>query len=345
MAHIDNILRDKLFVFSGSTQTTDAEHEILTLIAAKENLGEVLRTRLIDNEENYDSYKLETLEGSFLVKLTFDDSYDGLDHEFQILKQIQELNISPKPISRDKLSYGEKVLYLITSFEDGQSTEELGKSILFANYEECLKKIKLIHQQKSPGPSLQEKLQKIFAATNFENQREFAELIKADSENYQLLKDEIFNLKEYIQQSYQESFSGDSLCHGNISSSNIILGARKISLINWQDSFSANPLIDLANIRMEFDFGEDFEFKIYNYYNGGGSWDEYLSIRNFWASVKLLEYVFSYIKEIYLFRSLRQDKILKGFSSFCRNIKFFNHIPAFSKNREALLNLFSSPMI
>lgn len=345
MAHIDNILRDKLFVFSGSTQTTDAEHEILTLIAAKENLGEVLRTSLIDNEENHDSYKLETLEAAFLVKITLDESYRGFDHEFQILKQIESLGVAPKPIAKDQLSYGEKIFYLITSFEDGQSAEELGKSILFSNHEECLNRIKVIHQQPLSTPSLQERLQQIFAATSFENQPEFADLLKASSDNYQLLGDEIAGLKIFIQESYRDRFSGETLCHGGINPSALLLGTRKISLINWQNSFAANPLIDLSNLRMEFDFGEDFEFKLFNDYGGGYSWNEYLAIRNFWAAVKLLEYVFSYIKEIYLFRSRRQEKVLKVFSSFCRNIKFFNHIQAFQKNREALLNLFSYPML
>lgn len=345
MAHIDNILRDKLFVFSGSTQTTDAEHEILTLIAAKENLGEVLRTSLIDNEENYDSYKLETLENEFLVKVSLDDSYEGFEREFQILQQLEGLSFAPKPIAKDKLSYGDKISYLVTQFESAQSAEELGKSILFANHEECLKQIKTIHQQKITTLSLQEKLQKIFAATNIENQPEFSELVKSQSDNYQLLQDEILALKQFIQQSYKDSFSSETLCHGNINPSTLLIGPQKISLINWQNSFNAHPFIDLSNLRMEFDFGEDFEFQLFNSYGGGHSWNEYLAIRNFWASIKLLEYVFSYIKEIYLFRSLRQDKILKIFSSFCRNIKFFNHIPAFHKNREELLSLFSSPMI
>ncbi len=348
MAHIDNILRDKLFVFSGTTKTTETEKEILTIIAEKEELGETFRTSLIDNEENYDSYKLETTKGNFLIKTSLDEKYGGFKKEFDLLLSLKELNLSPHPRFIGEISYGSKIIYSITDFEGAASANELGKSVLFSNYEECLRLISKFHKATNSAPDLKQKIQQIFTATNLDNQPEFADLIKTASPNYQLLADETIGLKQYIQDSYKEQFNGESLCHGNLSPSTILFGARKISFINWQNAFSANPLIDLSNLRMEFDFGEDMEYKIFQYYASLGNrytWDEYIAARNFWAQIKLLEYVFSYIKEIYLFRSLRQDKILKVFSSFCRNMKFFEHIPAFQKNKLALLDLFSSPML
>lgn len=348
MAHIENILRDKLFVFSGSTQTTETETQILSLIAEKESLGEILKTYLIDNEENYDSYKLKTSIGEYLVKFSLDQSYEGFKKEFNLLKDISHLKISPTPVAVGELMYGDKILYLITSYDEAQSANELGKSIIFANSEECLTRIRSFQNTEYSGQSLRDRIEQIFAATDFEKQPEFANLVKEASPNYSLLVGEIVNLKQYIQDSYREQFSGETLCHGNLNPSTVLFGPLKISFINWQNCFAANPLIDLSNLRMEFDFGEDFEYQMFQYYSTLGkaySWDEYLAARNFWAAIKLLEYVFSYIKEIFLFRSMRQDKILKIFSSFCRNIKFFEHIPSFQRNKQELLNLFSIPMI
>ncbi len=348
MAHIENILRDKLFVFSGSTKTTETESEILSLIAEKANLGDTLRTSLIDNEENHDSYKLETSKGKYLIKISLDESYSGFQKEFEILNILWELNLAPQAICHGEITYGSKIVYLVTSYENAQSATELGKSILSSNYEGCLRFINQFHKINADTPSLKERIKKIFAATNFENQPEFLELIKAASINYNLLAEEILEIKQYIQDSYKDQFGGKSLCHSNLNPSTILFGRTKISFINWQDSFVANPMIDLSNIRMEFDFDENFEYKIFQYYNSLGAiylWEDYLAARNFWASIKLLEYVYSYIKEIYLFKSMRQDKILKIFSSFCRNMKFFEHIPSFRKNKDKLLKLFSLPMI
>lgn len=349
MAHIENILRDKLFVFSGTNKTTETENEILSLVAAKENLGDIKKNSLIDNGENFDSYKLETSNGEYLVKLSLDESYaDAFEKEVQILGGLSDIEVAPEEKGFGVIEYGSKILYLITSFEEAHSANELGRSILFSNHEECLKLIHLFHQKKIKTIGLKDRIQEIFAATNFETQPEFAELVKAATPNYNLLLDEITGLKQYIQDTFKDNFNGKSFCHGNLTPSTVLLGAKKIRFINWQNAFLASPLIDLSNLRMEFDFGEDFEFKMFKYYASLGSdysWDEYLEARRFWAAIKLLEYVFSYIKEIFLFRSMRQDKILKIFSSFCRNIKFFEHIPTFQKNKEALLNLFSAPML
>lgn len=346
--HISNILNDKLFVFSGSSKTTDTENEILSLIAEKENLGEISRASLIDNGEDYDSYKLITPEGIFLAKVSLDPDIKSFEKEYQILQAVKHLKLGPTPIATDKIKYGEKISYLITSFEAAQSATEIGKSILFTNYEHCLKRLYELHQTPLSEPSLQSEIQNIFARTSFDNQPEFADLVKTNGLNYQLLSDEISGIKAEIQTKYKNFFGGNSIIHGNITASTLLLGNEGLKLINWQNSCAANPLFDLANLKMEFDYEDDFEYKIFLFYqklSGNHTWDEYLEVRNFLSMVRLMEYVFAYIREIYLFKSLRQDKILKIFSAFCRNTKAFEHIAAFRRNKEEIIGLFSSPML
>ncbi len=101
--HISNILNDKLFVFSGSSKTTDTENEILSLIAEKENLGEISRASLIDNGEDYDSYKLITPEGAFLAKVSLDPDIKSFEKEYQILQTVKPLKIAPSPIATNLL--------------------------------------------------------------------------------------------------------------------------------------------------------------------------------------------------------------------------------------------------
>jgi hypothetical protein len=348
MAHIGNILRDKLFVFSGSTQTTEVEKEILSQICEKENLGDAHMSVLIDNNEDYDSYKVRTNSGEFLIKLSLDEDLKIFGKEFNILSALKHEAIAPKPIALNQIQYGQKMPYLITSFEQCYSGHELGKSILLSNYEECLSLIKTVHKADFREISFREKICEIFDATDFAKQAEFADLIKASSQNFNFLNDEIASVKEYIEGTYSPLLEGSTLCHGNINASTLLIGMFDIKLINWQNAFNGNPLTDVANLRLEFGFGEQTEYRIFNFYNSLGtnySWEEYLAVRNFMASLRLLEYVFAYIKEIYLFRSLRQDKILSIFSAFCRNILFFEHIPAFRKNKEDLISLFSAPML
>lgn len=345
--HISNVLKDKLFVFSGSSKTTDAEKEILSLICEKENLGRILNSSVVDNEETHDSYKLLTSNGSFLIKASLDQSSKNFQKEFATLKKIEQLNLAPKAISIGEIRLGANIEYLITSFYEGlRSTEDYGKSILYNNYKEILKKIFTLGSVQSDF-SFRDKISEIFAATNFSAQKEFQELLEKDSDNFKVLNEEILSLKEWTQNNYSESFDNGGLIHFNVNPSTVLLSRNDIKLINFEQNCNADPLIELASLRFSFDYSQDFEFEVFNSFNEGKnySWEEYLLTRRFYAGIHLLKTVFQYIKEIYLFKGLRQDKILKTFHNFCRNTSLYEHLPAFQKNKEKLAELFSSPMV
>lgn len=342
--HISNILKDKLFVFSGSTEPTDSEKEILVLIAEKENLGTVEKLSLVSNGEDYDSYKITTKDHDFLVKVSLDKTLKLFDKESKVLAALSETKLAPKIISTGEIKFGDKILYLISSFENLQPAGEFGSSILLLNYEGILKRILAANEVKIEE-TLKHRIANLFEATSFDSQPEFAELVSAQSDNYNLLRDEIAGLKSWIQENYCDSFSNGGLVHSNISPSNLLLGPRDLKVINWQNACCAHPFVELSNLRMTFDYSEEFEFKVFNAAKNGQTWDKYLQIRKFWSGVCLLDTVFSYVKEIFLYRSLRHDQILKKFHTFCRNVGLFEHIPAFQKNKEKLTELFSSPMV
>lgn len=345
--HISNVLKDKLFVFSGSSKTTDAEKEILELVAEKENLGRIISSSVIDNDETHDSYKVIANGESLLVKLSLDPEYKGFQKEFSALKKVEPLNLSPKAKSTGKIKFGENIHYLVTSFEEElQSTEDYGRSIIYSNYKPVLKRILSLGEFQSEI-SFRDKISEIFTQTDLSSQKEFADLLDTNSDNFKILNDEILGLKEWIQNNYLDSFEDGGMVHFNLTPSTILLSSRQIKLINFQESCNANPLIELAALRFSFDYSQDFEFEVFNSFNEGKSysWEEYLLTRKFYAGIHLLKTVFQYIKEIYLFKGLRQDKILKTFHNFCRNTSLYEHLPAFQKNKEKLAELFSSPMV
>lgn len=341
--HISNILKDKLFVFSGSNKTTEAENEILSLICEKENLGQIKKSTVIDNEETHDSYRVETSSGHFVFKISLVEN-KLFDHEFGILKTIEELNLAPKPTATGNVKFGEKIYYLITSFEEGlRPITEYGKSIIYSNYQPILERLKKLHQFQTET-TFRDKISEIFVKTDLESQPEFADLIKSNSENYQLINEETLGLKDWIQNNYIESLDQNNLLHFGLSSGTVLLSPRQIKFINFQNACGGNPLIELAAAKFSFDLSQDIEYEIFKCMSDS-SWDEYLKIRNFYSGIHLLETTFQYIKEIYLFRGLRQDKILKTFHAFCRNAYLYEHIPCFQKNKEKLAELFSSPMV
>lgn len=330
------LLQDKVFVFAGRPKPSDSELEILQLIAEGENLGQISAAETIKNGENYDSYKL-TIDGqNFLTKLSLDEK-NKFGTERLILNQIP--NLSPKVIAHGGLDFGATVHYLITTWEDAQSIQELGRGLILENQEAFFSHVNRVHEINQPFETLQEKLSELFQQTSFENQEEFRALVEKNSENYQLLLEELEAAKTEIRKNFKDYYASNSLIHGNLSENTILVGREGFKFINWENSFCAHPLFELAILEENFGFGADFEFAVVQ--KAGYSWEQYSEIKSFWASVSLLKNVFSFIKEIYLYNSQRHSKILSLVEKFYRNVKNYEKIPTFKKNREEILKLFN----
>ena len=149
------LLQDKVFVFAGQSKPSDSELEILQLIADQENLGPILTAETIKNGENYDSYKLTINGQNYLTKLSLDEK-NSFGYESLILDNLSHL--APKKVCCGALDFGDSIYYLITEWENAQSIQELGHSVIISEKEKLLKTLEQIHNIELPIKSFQEYL-------------------------------------------------------------------------------------------------------------------------------------------------------------------------------------------
>lgn len=330
------LLQDKVFVFAGRPKPSDSELEILQLIADQENLGPILAAETIKNGENYDSYKLTIGTQNFLAKLSLDEK-NNFGQESLILDKLSHL--APKKVCRGTLDFGDSIYYLITEWLDAQSLQEAGRSLIFESQDALLVSLAEVHKIDYPFTTFQEFLENLFKQTSFENQEQFELLVKTNSPNYLLLKEELLSAKEEIQKNFKEIYAAKTLIHGNLSENTILAGREGFKFINWENSFCAHPLFELAAAEMNFNLGSQLEFSLVQ--KMGESWELYLQIRDFWARVSLLKNVFGFIKEVYLYEGRRQKELLELVEKFYQNTKHYEKIEIFKKNREEILALFN----
>jgi len=351
MAHVENILRGKMFVSSVDSGISSGEKEFVDLIFAQENLGTVAFCAAMNHGERYDSYHVATHDANYLLRISLENSpiFDG---ENKILTQFSDnvVNIVPKLVSCNTLDiHSHPVQYQIISFERAKSAEEMGGSAILINHRPFLQTLKTLHGEKVSAPTFSDRLKQIFADTDFSANPEFEELVKQNSENYQLLNDELSAAKQHVQDSFKPHFEEDKLIHFNLSNKNILFGEDSFKIVSWADACLANPLIELARLKFSLYLDQSIEHKFFHEYNNlaGGkySWEEYVQIRDFIAAIELLEGVYSYVKEIFLYGGKRQKHMLEIFSRFCKNSKHFDVIPAFRKNKNEIVKLFSAPML
>ncbi len=330
------LLQDKVFVFAGRPKPSDSEFEILQLIADQENLGQISAAETIKNGENYDSYKLTINSQNYLAKLSLDEKND-FSQESLILDKLPHL--APRKTARGALDFGDSIYYLITEWVDAQSLQETGRSLVFESQDALLASLAEVHKIDYPFATFQEYLENLFKETSFENQEQFELLVKTNSPNYLLLKEELLAAKTEIQQNFKEIYAAKTLIHGNLSENSILVGREGFKFINWENSFCAHPLFELAAAEMNLNLGPHLEYSLVQ--KMGESWELYLQIRDFWASVSLLKNVFSFIKEVYLYEGRRQKELLELVERFYQNVKHYEKIETFKRNREEILVLFN----
>jgi len=330
------LLQDKVFVFAGRPKPSDSELEILQLIADQENLGPISLAEAIKNGENYDSYKLTIGTQNFLAKLSLDEKND-FGQESLILDMFPHL--APRKTARGAIDFGDSIFYLITEWLDAQSIQELGLSFITNKKESLLECLKKVHEVEAPIKTFQEYLSELFEKTSFEKHEHFAELVEQNTENYKLLLQELESAKNNIQKNFKESYAPKTIIHGNLSENTILVGSEGFKIINWENSFCAHPLFELAIAEANFEFGESFIYSAIK--DSNYSWLEFLEIRGFWADICLLKTVFSFIKETYLYEGKRHKEMLELSEFFYRNSHRFEKNEVFVRNKNEILKLFN----
>lgn len=330
---MSNLLQDKVFVFAQPSLPQDSEKEIICQIFEENNLDYPLRISVINNSENYDSYKVDTGKQAFFVRLSLDQTNPFSTWEERLF--------SPKIFKKGWVSFGQDIFFVIEEFCNEYPVSEIGESILSQNIDQFTSQLKKIHNSKKSECNLRSFIKNKFQKTSLDKNKEYEELIEKNSSNFSLLKEEMEDAKSQITKQYCQLFDGQSLVHGGISPSNLLLGERGFVFTSWENSTFCNPLFDIAEIEFNFQISKNTEYALFEKLNTDNlSWENYFSIKNYWAYVKLIDLTHSYIKEVFLYDSKRHNEILKIIKLFYKNIQKFEKLDSFKKNREELLNFF-----
>jgi hypothetical protein len=200
---------------------------------------------LVDRNFLYDSFKFDYGELTYLIKIGDEEDNYLFKREFDFLEKIQEDELAPKPMIN---GVGKDYSFLITSYEFGQSINQIGKSELFSNLKTLASSLKLLHENKEETSELNYFLDLCFSQGSFEeilSEDLFNELSGVKNfKKCQLILKELQDLIRLQIKSFSDS--NTSICHMNLTESNILMRGPMIKFINFDKSFSLNPLWDLA---------------------------------------------------------------------------------------------------
>lgn len=357
MSNITESLNQRTFLFPRADFASDGQKQIVQSIMTMHGLSVLDKIKLIDENDDYDSFLVEAGEVGLCLKMSFDKV--PIYYDFLILKGIEELSIAPKPIDRNEILVGDKmVYYTLQTFEYSENLLSLGNSsILESEYYLFNDRIKSLHTFKIPSLAHQY-LDNTESYLNYHNIN-FSNLTKYIDE-YETV--DFRFVKDLYTEVFQEMFSyfllnknklqTQNLVHGNLDSSTVISNSYDFKFINFENAFIGSHYFDLANLVFELQMSgiKEFDFiskkiKLYeitdNRLKAGKYLEEYKICKHIWTRKKFLDIISEYIKEVLILNRDRKDKLIKLGHNFSTHFYRFDDIKAFSKNRDLFVSKFS----
>jgi len=357
--NITTAFNQRNFLVPRADFTTESHRELINLILirhgeVKEGIYEV---KLIDDNDDYDSFYAFTSKGSFCIKVSFDK--EVLLYEYTILKGLESLSVAPRVFGMSEIEFGDTVYYTIQSYEHSDNLYELGQSIILdEKYNHFNEALSLFHKTVPPEEihdyfdtfETYLKYQKL----NFESLLKYVD--KGEEEVFEFIKtvyNNTYNEMIEIYEKNKNSLSLNFLVHGNLDLSTIIENSYFFKFINFENCFLGSPLFDIANLVFElqmnglneYDFVSkrihmmsltENRFKIANYVN------EYKICKILCVRKKFLTFLKEYLKEVVIYNNQRIDKMAKLGHEFSNSFYRFDEISEFKKHKDLFVSKFSA---
>lgn len=272
----------------------------------------ISKIKTVNITPNYDSYKVDVADKSFLIKLSYENPSAILSKEALCLKDINQ-PVVPKLI--DKSDYLD-VAYLITSYENAPNLTQIKHEL---DLDQLFFRLDQVHSTAASNlPSFAE----VF--TNIAED-ELKQIYDDNTPRQILRTSEHFFFKSLGQQIIKQAkpilhiSEGDSFCHGHLDGRHILTNGVDYKFCNFTQSFRGKSLIDKINLAYDLEIEAP-------------DWAEFTGLGE--SDIELIELVGLYRISL-LIKEYIQQKYIFNFSDprdmFFMSLSFLNNSPVYSK--------------
>lgn len=347
--NLETIYKNKPYIFDISAKDKDGE-ELALKILKSIGYPDATNISFLSSNADYDSFKASSGNRSICFKYSLDELSPFFSREFNVLKQL--CPFSPSAEKHGSIKFGDKIQYLVTSFEAAENVKEFGISSIFENLDSFVYSFYQLSRVRTDR-TFGQYLKDFFGRNDFTKLPEHClQSIKESSkfnnlsQVFEILRNEI----EYLAQ--QNFIKNTEFCHGNLKPSNILVRGGLFKFIDLNDSFMGNRFLDfihlLLNIGLDLELQKEIIRGIFEKLGQEFPEEkiaEYNNCYNLQIRIILYKLMFDYLVEVYLYESSRPNKLLAIVDLFLRNQESFKNIPNIQKYSDFLFNDIMEPMI
>lgn len=338
------------YLFERQNEDVYGGEEIVQYILEKYKIDNISEIKFLASNYDYDCYLAISDGVGYCVKYSFDLENTCLREEAFVCQFIHPF--CPQFFFCDKISYGQDLVFSISSYEFAENIRDFGLSALIQNWSSFFQSYEQIKsaQCKTHFAEYIDHVTKNYALSSMP---EDAQLAIQDQYQTDLLNTiqreiskEIRALIRYCDLSKNET------CHGKLQPSNILFRQGYFKFIDFTQSFSGNRYLDLARLSIFLGLDMQKEKAMLNAFHKDLSninflsiWSEYRACYDIMIRVVFLELLFDYMKEVYIMSSSRPLKILQIIDLFSKNREqFIKLMPVLKNNQEFVESIFLEPI-
>jgi len=343
-----HLLNNRTYVVN-STQDWNSIHKFLNLVFKKINfdidISDVLHEK---NGKDYDTYKITTEDRkTFFLKISFDSNSPVLARENFILQKTQGFATGIVKFF-GKVKIDSPISCLLFQFPSSYNIKNLGREFFMENKELFFKAHQAFAEIKPSRIKYKSILNKTLDEWDIENNfnQEAKNSIKSHSD-YDRICQLYLDLKKDILASFPE-VETESTCFTSTSLDSIYFSNNLFYFDDLSKISLYHPFLDLIDIGINFGFKDSEEKELLRVflstYDIKEGQDLYSQIYYLQLKKKILELLYSYLREVYMFRSQRLDIIIDVVNQFHLCYNKFRKIGLFLDHREFLFNTITEPV-
>jgi hypothetical protein len=346
--NLSSILNNRIFsVDSTFGQNSTLGQEFLQKCLKESNIADTIETvTVVSEENNYDSYEIETVEERvFRVKISSDSKNYDLKRESDILNKTQGI-ATGKPCSFKESENS----YLVFQFPRSINVLELPKSELIEDRHNLARAYFTLNRAISPKPKRKYKsiIKEDIKNLSFKNFPKDSIDAITNYSNYGILNKFLTKLATEIQDRVSKIDAGKT-CLGGMPMKNIFYSNGLYFFDCLHRTSLCHPFIDLVDFSLDFGADNETETLFLDEFCKVGNLDRdrhlYGEIYELQLRQKLLDIVMQYLLEVYVLRSQRITNLVDLANLFSQSLDRFRSIPLFVDNNSFLLKTITEPIL